>query len=130
MLDKLITDLEEITVELKIAKHTEQNLQSAENTLKEKDSEIAELENQVRVANINIASYSEKLIEAQAEITDLQTSVESLKAKLKSLDAQKTLEELRANVATDEVASLKEENLKLKKKLYIYEKLYGFGTHN
>lgn len=130
MLDKLITDLEEITVELKIAKHTEQNLQSAENTLKEKDSEIAELENQVQVANTNIASYSEKLIEAQAEIADLQISVESLKAKIKSLESQKALEELRANVATDEVSSLKEENLKLKKKLYIYEKLYGFGTHN
>jgi chromosome segregation ATPase len=130
MLDKLITDLEEITVELKIAKHTEQNLQSAENTLKEKDSEIAELENQVQVANTNIASYSGKLIEAQAEIADLQISVESLKAKIKSLESQKALEELRANVATDEVSSLKEENLKLKKKLYIYEKLYGFGTHN
>jgi chromosome segregation ATPase len=130
MLDKLITDLEEITVELKIAKHTEQNLQSAENTLKEKDSKIAELENQVQVANTNIASYSEKLIEAQAEIADLQISVESLKAKIKSLESQKALEELRANVATDEVSSLKEENLKLKKKLYIYEKLYGFGTHN
>jgi chromosome segregation ATPase len=130
MLDKLITDLEEITVELKIAKHTEQNLQSAENTLKEKDSKIAELENQVQVANTNIASYSEKLIEAQAEIADLQISVESLKAKIKSLESQKALEELRANVATDEVSSLKEENLKLKKKLYIYEKLYGFGAHN
>lgn len=130
MLDKLITDLEEITVELKIAKHTEQNLQSAENTLKEKDSEIAELENQVQVANTNIASYSEKLIEAQAKITDLQISVESLKAKIKSLEGQKAFEELRANVATDEVSSFKEENLKLKKKLYIYEKLYGFGTHN